>query len=430
MGGERKKFALGELCSLITDGKHGDSDDDANSGYFFLSVKDILDNRLVYDNARQITKEDFLETHRRTNLEPGDILFTNTGTIGRMAIAPEDPKTYRTTFQKSVAILKPRRELVYPLFLYYLLHSESSRLSEFAAGTSQKNLLLKDIRKFTVDIPASADQRAIISILKKLDEKIELNRWMNETIDAIARAIFISWFVDFDPVRAKVEGSYLGLPSHVADLFPDRFEKSEIGEIPEGWNAGNLSDLICRRKERIGDKEAIVLSAVASGELVRSDENFKKRVYSKDITKYFTVEQWDIAYNPSRINIGSVGMLKEPIIGAVSPAYVVARPEHSYRWFIEFSLRRKYTWEWINILASGSVRQSLNFVNFTSIPYVIPPVSVVQTFNKLWSQLCDLIDVRMAETQTLIELRSLLLPKLISGELHVPEAEQLIGKVM
>jgi type I restriction enzyme S subunit len=90
-------------------------------------------------NARQITEADFLETHRRTNLEPGDILFTNTGTIGRMAIASDDPRTRRTTFQKSVAILKPKRQLVEPRFLYYTLKFDNGRLSELAAGTTQKN---------------------------------------------------------------------------------------------------------------------------------------------------------------------------------------------------------------------------------------------------------------------------------------------------
>src|SRR5437868_11283724 len=131
---------LNELCSLITDGKHGDCENQPNSGYFFLSVKDVIDNSLRYDDARQITERDFAETHRRTNLEPGDVLFTNTGTIGRMAIAPDDPKTYRTTFQKSVAILKPIKEAIQSRFLYYSLKAKNADLSSFAAGTTQVNL--------------------------------------------------------------------------------------------------------------------------------------------------------------------------------------------------------------------------------------------------------------------------------------------------
>ena len=96
---------LGDLCSLITDGKHGDCRNEDNSGYYFISCKDVRDGRINYENARQIVHGDFAETHRRTDLKPGDVLLTNSGTIGRLAIAPDDEKTPRTTFQKSVAIL-------------------------------------------------------------------------------------------------------------------------------------------------------------------------------------------------------------------------------------------------------------------------------------------------------------------------------------
>ena len=111
MSSENKIYTLEEITTLITDGKHGDCQDLASSGYYFLSVKDVKDDRLNYEKARQVTQKDFEETHRRTNLEPGDILFTNTGTIGRMAIASANELTRRTTFQKSVAILKPRINL-------------------------------------------------------------------------------------------------------------------------------------------------------------------------------------------------------------------------------------------------------------------------------------------------------------------------------
>ena len=241
---EWPQFTLGELCSLITDGKHGDCQDQPHSGFYFLSVKDILGNRLVYDNARQITERDFSETNRRTNLQPGDILFTNTGTIGRIAIAGDDPRTYNTTFQKSVAILKARRELIEPDFLYYLLHFENTRLSEFAAGTTQKNLLLKDIRTFEVKVPPLPEQQAIAHVLGTLDDKIEQNRRMNRTLEEMARAIYQDWFVDFGPTRAKMEGLHPYLPPELWDLFPEQIVDSEFGEIPDGWENGALSDSV------------------------------------------------------------------------------------------------------------------------------------------------------------------------------------------
>jgi len=161
----------------------------------------------------------------------------------------------------------------------------------------------------------------------------------------------------------------------------------------------------------------------SGGKLVRSEDHFTKRVYSKEIEKYLLVKQWDFAYNPSRINIGSIGMLEEDALGGVSPVYVVVRPMPAYRWFLEFSLRRPYIKAWISTLASGSVRQSLSYTDFASIPCVVPPVSVVQEFNGRWFRLREGIRSRETESRTLAQLRDTLLPKLISGELRVKDAE-------
>jgi len=179
--------------------------------------------------------------------------------------------------------------------------------------------------------------------------------------------------------------------------------------------------------ERIGSREMVVLSAIANGKLARSDDHFTKRVYSKKTDKYLLVEQWDFAYNPSRINIGSIAILEEDIVGGVSPVYVVARPLAAYRWFLEFSLRRPQTKTWINTLASGSVRQSLSYYNFSSIPSVIPPAQLAEEFNRRWSILREGVRARQAECGTLAALRDELLPKLISGELRMKKAEQLFA---
>ncbi|MBD2546524.1 restriction endonuclease subunit S [Planktothricoides raciborskii] len=168
---------LGEVCVKITDGKHGDCQNEENSGYFFLSAKDVKNDCLNYNNARQITKTDFEETHRRTNLEPLDILVTNSGTIGRTAIAPEDPKTYRTIFQKSVAILKPKKEIIDSIFCRYCLMANLSKIIDISAGTAQKNLLLRDIRAYKIFMPESlASQGEIaqkVTILSQETQRLE-----------------------------------------------------------------------------------------------------------------------------------------------------------------------------------------------------------------------------------------------------------------
>jgi type I restriction enzyme S subunit len=329
-----------------------------------------------------------------------------------------------------------------PRFLFYLL--STLKLNNWRAGSGQPLLNQEILSRIPTAIPEPPEQRAIAHILGTLDDKIELNRQMSETLEAMAKALFKSWFVDFDPVRAKCRDTPLCPPTdwdgpspqkgqaqgpaptqwsqHILDLFPERLVDSELGEMPEGWGVGTFGSITSQRTERVGSRDVVVLSAVASGKLARSDDHFTKRVYSKETHKYLLVEQWDFAYNPSRINIGSIGMLEEDFVGGVSPVYVVARPRPAYRWLLEFSLRRSHTKVWINTLASGSVRQSLSYYDFSSIPCVLPPEHIAEEFNRKWSILRDGICARAAASDTLAALRDTLLPKLISGELRLPAA--------
>ncbi len=316
----------------------------------------------------------------------------------------------------------------YPRFAFYFL--KALDFSRYNSGSAQPSLNRNFIYPIEVQVPPPDEQRAIAHILGTLDDKIELNRRMNETLEEMARALFRSWFVDFDPVRAKAEGRDPALPRPLAHLFPDRLVDSELGEIPEGWEEGSFGTFISQRSERVGARQVAVLSAVSSGKLTRSDDHFTKRVYSKETDRYLVVERWDFAYNPSRINIGSIGMLEEEVLGGVSPVYVVARPTPAYRWFLEFSIRRANTKAWINTLASGSVRQSLSYTDFASIPCVVPPEAVAQEFNRRWSIWREAIRFSEAQMRTLADLRDSLLPALISGGLRLKDVEKVIGRAV
>jgi type I restriction enzyme, S subunit len=159
---------LGEVCSLITDGKHGDCENEANSGYYFLSAKDVRNGTLLFDNARQITKSGFEETHRRTNLKPGDICMVNTGaTIGRISFAPDDPRTYNSTFQKSVAVIKTIPDLINNHYCCYLLQSDLKKLVKVSSGTAVPNLLLGDLKRHKINLPKTLKVQQ--SIVQKLD---------------------------------------------------------------------------------------------------------------------------------------------------------------------------------------------------------------------------------------------------------------------
>ncbi|MEY3499619.1 MAG: hypothetical protein RL308_1288 [Bacteroidota bacterium] len=172
---------LGNVCSLITDGKHGDCENETNSGFYFLSAKDVKFDKLNYENARQITKSGFNETHRRTNLKPGDICMVNTGaSIGRIALAPNDDKTYKTTFQKSVAVIKTIPEILNNKYCSYVLKSDLKQLMKISSGTAVPNLLLGTLKKHTINIPLNLEEQH--QIVQEIESRLSVADKMEESI--------------------------------------------------------------------------------------------------------------------------------------------------------------------------------------------------------------------------------------------------------
>ena len=423
-----KTARLSELCEFIRDGDWIESKDQGGSDFRLLQISNIGVGRFIEtSNYRWITKETFARLNCTEILE-GDVLVARmpepTGRAWFVSALP-----WRAVTAVDVAIVRTRRKELDPRFLAYFLNSPASlaQVASLTTGTTRLRIRRADLEQRYIPVPPIAEQRAIAHILGALDDKIEVNRRMSETPEEMARGLFESWFVRFDPVRAKMEGRDPGLPADLADLFPDRLVDSELGEVPAGWEIGTFGAIIKERTERVAGRQAVVLSAVSSGKLVPSEEFFNKRVHSRDISRYLLVEQGDFAYNPARINIGSIGMLQDDVVGAVSPVYVVFRPRKEFGWFLEFSLRRASVRAWIETLASGSVRQTLSYRDFASIPCVIPPVQLVEEFNKRWLTLREGIRSRDAESRTLAEIRDTLLPKLISGELRVQDAERLVA---
>ena len=414
---EWSQFTLSQLCSLITDGKHGDCQDQPHSGFYFLSVKDILSNRLVYENARQIKEKDFSETNRRTNLQPGDILFTNTGTIGRIAIAEDDPRTYRTTFQKSVAILKARRDLIEPDFLYYLLHFDNARLSEFAAGTTQKNLLLKDIRTFEVNVPPLPEQRAIAHILGTLDDKIELNRQINQTLEEMARAIYKDWFVDFGPVRAKLEGRAPYLPLELWDLFPNELVDSELGEIPEGWEVGELRRIATfpvrtvKPQELSSETVYIGLEHMPRKSVALNDWETAEKVTSSKLSFH----KGEFLFGKLRPYFHKVGMASTD--GICSTDIVVVAPRDTlWSSFVLLCISTEEFVSYTDQTSNGTRMPRTNWKTMGQYKICIPPKPVAREFQNITQNSLNRTAANIGESRLLSRQRDALLPHLLSGE--------------
>ena len=219
------KRTLQELCLNITDGKHGDCENEENSGYYFISCKDIFDGQINYKNARQITKADFEETHKRTMLEVDDILLTNSGTIGRMAFVTDREATTKTTFQKSVAIIKPDKQKVLPRYLYYQLQNCVPQFINSSNGSAQKNLLLSTMRTFQIEIEENREkQEKIANTLSAYDDLIENNQKQIKLLEEAAQRLYKEWFVDL--------------------RFPGHENTKIVDGVPEGWSRTNINEIL------------------------------------------------------------------------------------------------------------------------------------------------------------------------------------------
>ena len=242
MGGEWREIQLDELVDVY-DGPHA-TPKKTDTGPIFLGISSLAHGRIDLSDAEHLSEADFQRWTRRVTPQPGDIVFSYETRFGEAAIIPHG---LRCCLGRRMGLLRARPGPVDPRFLLYAYLGDEFQETLRARtihGSMVDRIPLIDMPKFPIRVPVSVDeQRAIAHILGTLDDKIELNRRMNETLEAMARALFKSWFVDFEPVRAKVEGRDPGLPKSIADLFPDSFEDSELGEIPEGWAVKSVYDV-------------------------------------------------------------------------------------------------------------------------------------------------------------------------------------------
>ena len=288
------------------------------------------------------------------------------------------------------------------------------------------NLNESIIRSFPFRLPPLAEQHAIAHILGTLDDKIELNRRMNETLEAMARALFKSWFVDFDPVRAKAEGRAPGLSQPLADLFPTRLVDSELGEIPEGWEVGCVDDEFHLTMGQSPPGETY--NEVGQGAPFyqgRADFGSRfptRRVYCTAPTRLAKANDTLISV---RAPVGDLNMASEDC--AIGRGVAAARHKGG---------SRSYTYQFMRGLeevfacfeAEGTVFGSIGKKDFHAISCVKPPRAVVGEFETMLSPVDSRIEVTERESRTLAALRDALLPKLISGDLRVKDTERFVAR--
>lgn len=401
-----RRVTLAELCDLITDGKHGDCTPDKTSGYYFLSCKDVRDGKLSYDGARQITAADFVETHRRTRLEPGDILITNSGTIGRMAIAPDVALTRRTTFQKSVAIVKADVKKVDGRWLYYYLLAEMDRLSGVAGGTAQKNLLLRDMRGFQIELPDRQTQRRIASILAAYDDLIETNRRRMALLEQAARLLYREWFV------------HLHFPGHdhvrVVDGVPEGWERKRIDEVAETVGGGTPSTVVSDYWD--GDITWVVPSDVTKNDgivLLDSERKITEKGLRESSARLVPA---NTILMTSRASVGFFALMDREV--CTNQGFINVIPhEGALRMYLLFNLM--YRVDEIRSNAKGSTYPEINKSTFRGLSVIVPPIEICREFAAVIGPMIGQIRNIKKQVVNLAQARDLLLPRLMSGEIVV-----------
>ena len=309
-----------------------------------------------------------------------------------------------------------------PRFISYFL--KCLNFSAYSDKAAVPGLNRNHLHQEVVRIPTRVEkQRAIAHILGTLDDKIELNRRMNETLEEMARALFKSWFVDFEPVRAKMDGrwrrgqSLPGMPAELYDLFPDRMASSELGEIPEGWEVKGLGELFVAKNVRVRDVDVPEYSCTNEGVIPRS-ERFKKRL-SLSKAKNKMISKGDFVFGLSR-RVLNFGLMRDDI-GCVSPAYRTYSTNQDLVIpdLLERIMRLQSEYFYLAVSSSSREGQSISQEVLYGLQVTLPAIAIQQ----LLYQTIERISLRavhgLMENRKLGSLRDVLLPKLISGEIKM-----------
>ncbi len=422
----------------IGDGYRAKNSELDSAGIPFARAGDINDG-FHFTSGDHLPEEDAWKAGNKLS-EAGDVVFTSKGTVGRFGFVTEEIQRFvyspQLCFWRSLDY-----GAIYPRFLFYWI--QGKEFYRQYKSVSQKTdmaeyVSLSDQRSMEITLPELSSQQEIAHILGTLDDKIELNRKTNETLEAMAKALFKSWFVDFDHVRAKEESRPTGLPAEISDLFPDSFEDSELGEIPSGWNvqsAGKQYDISIGktppRKESQWFSTSKVdmpwLSIRDLGEVgVYADRTSES--LTREAVKKFNVKivPPDTAVLSFKLTIGRVAitgseMLTNEAIAHFSSLTKGAGSEYTY------CLLSQYDYH--SLGSTSSIATAVNSQILRDMPLVVPPETITRAFCDTAAPIFSSIKCAQKETHCLSDFRDCLLPKLISGEIRIPDAEKMLEEI-
>ena len=390
---EWKEYHIGDICESVSETYRRKSD-----MVVLVNTSDVLDG--VCLNHAYVENKD-LKGQFKKSFKRNDILYSEIRPANkRFAYIDFDP----TDYVASTKLMVIRSSgLVRPRYLYHFLKrkemlDELQALAESRSGTFPQ-ITFSELAHFEIRLPSLETQDKIVAAIDAFDNKIALNNRINHNLEEQAQALYKSWFVDFEPFK------------------DGKFVESELGVVPEGWSVKSLGEVTKEMRDKVGPRQDVkVLSPVTTGNLVLSEEFFTKQVFSENIAKYLLVRPGDFAYNPARVNIGSLGLNEYLFDGCVSPVYVVFRCEDGYNHFFDLYRTTAPFKDEVLSRSSGGVRQTLGYKDFALIRIVYPPKYVIDSFNSLYEGLKAMQTSNTKENVLLSSQRDTLLPRLMSGE--------------
>jgi type I restriction enzyme S subunit len=424
MAGEWQETTLGEVTDFLSGGTPPkDRLDYWNGSIPWVSAKDMKRFRLD-DTEDHVTEEGMANG---TRLVPsGSVLLLARG-MTLLNDLPICTVNRPMTFNQDVKALRPKPHVRHD-FLPYLLLGNKERLLSLVdlAGHGTGRLNSDELKALDVALPPLPEQRAIAHILGTLDDKIELNRRMSETLESMARALFKSWFVDFDPVRTKAEGRDPGLPQPLADLFPDSFEDSELGEIPKGWEVKSLDELARFLNglalQKYPPEEDRWLPVIKIAQLRAGDTSGADRA-SANLEPDYVVEDGDILFSWSGslecvLWAGGTGALNQHLFRVTSETHP--------RWLPYLGIHHHL--DAFRRIAAGKATTMghIQRHHLSDARLATPSPALLKAMDVVFAPLVESTWRRAVECRTLATLRDALLPTLISGELRVEDSEQVV----
>ena len=411
---------LGDIAEIIGGGTPSTKDSNNWDGDIpWITPKDLSSFEGIYVSrgSRSITEQGFKSSSAKM-LPAGAVLYTSRAPIGYLAIASNAVSTNQGF--KSLIL----KDGYVPEFVFYLLKASKSEIESHASGGTFAEISAKALSDVVLQFPPKVQQEAIAKLLKSLDEKIAINNAISKTLEVIAQTIFKSWFIEFDPVKAKMAGEKpAGMDDATAALFPDSMEESELGLIPKGWQASQLKSMLALHKKTIKAGTATELVPYVPIDQIGPRDIFLKNSMSgtEAKTSLVSFKKNDILFGAMRPYFHKVVLA--PFDGTTRTTTFVLRVINPR--YLAFSLLTLFQDSAVAYATNHSQGTTIPYAvwsnSFESYPLVIPSETVARGFNDLVLPLLEYGYSLMKENQELVQIRDDLLPRLISGELQIPE---------